>query len=99
MENSGSMRDFRIYRGKDPGTISFYNLEGTAKADQGELREAINHYSKAIQQNPDDALAYYNRATIKADLGDYTGASEDFKKSVEIDRNAAVKFLDEGISE
>jgi tetratricopeptide (TPR) repeat protein len=41
--------------------------------------------SKAIEVQPDDALAYYNRGCLKRDgKGDLTGALADFNRAVEI---------------
>lgn len=56
----------------------YYCIKGTLMADQGDLNEALINYNKAIEVNPDNHIAYYNRATIKIDLGDYDGAKDDF---------------------
>ena len=47
-------------------------------ADEGNLNEALENYNKAIEVNPENHIAYYNRATIKIDLGDLEGAKNDF---------------------
>ena len=44
----------------------------------------IADYTKAIEINPRDADAYYNRALAKDDLKDYYGAIADYTKSIEI---------------
>lgn len=65
----------------------YYNIKGTNKADEGKLDEALENFNKAIELNPLFAIALFNRATIKADLGDFEGAKEDFQraKSIEIE--------------
>lgn len=55
-----------------------YCLEGTLMADEGKLYKALDNFNKAIKANPQNHIAYYNRATIKIDLGDIEGARKDF---------------------
>jgi tetratricopeptide (TPR) repeat protein len=47
-------------------------------ADEGNLKEALENFNKAIESNPNNFIAYFNRATIKIDLGDIDGAKKDF---------------------
>jgi tetratricopeptide (TPR) repeat protein len=49
-------------------------------ADEGLLREALENFNKAIDTNPNNHIAFFNRATIKIDLGDLEGAKNDFHK-------------------
>lgn len=53
-------------------------VEGITLADDGKLSEALNMFTKAIETDPSNHIAYYNRATIKIDLGDIEGARNDF---------------------
>lgn len=62
-----------------------YIVKGTNKADDGKLAEALELYNKAIKIYPGNTTALFNRATIKADLGDFKGAKEDFIKVREIE--------------
>jgi len=55
-----------------------YCIKGTIMADRGNLKEALKNFDKAIAANPNNHVAYYNRATIKIDLGDVEGARIDF---------------------
>ncbi len=59
----------------------FYNIKGANKADEGLLDEALENFNKALDLNPNDAVALFNRATIKADLGDFEGAKQDFHRA------------------
>ena len=56
----------------------YHNILGTKNADEGRLKEALDNFTRAISFNPGDHIAYFNRGTIKADLGDYDGAKKDF---------------------
>lgn len=67
----------------------YYNIKGAHKADDGQLEEALENFNKAVELNPHYAVAFFNRATIKADLGDFEGAKKDFHlaKSIELEFN------------
>jgi len=66
----------------------FYNLKGAKMADEGDLQEALANFNKSIELNPNYAVALFNRATIRADLGDFKGAKQDFlrAKTIEIEQ-------------
>jgi len=59
----------------------FYNVAGIEKSERGKNEEAIEYFTKAIKSNPEDAISYFNRATLKVHIGDIKGARSDFKKS------------------
>jgi tetratricopeptide (TPR) repeat protein len=59
----------------------FYNNEGVKKADEGKYKEAVEYFTKAIELVPEDSLSYFNRATVKINLGDILGAKSDFALS------------------
>ncbi len=67
----------------------YYNLKGARKADEGNYNEAMENFNKALELNPELSAALFNRATIKADIGDLKGAHEDFVKvrEIELKRN------------
>jgi Flp pilus assembly protein TadD len=58
-----------------------YCKRGTLKADEGKLTEALENFNKAIDLYPLNSIAYYNRATVRMDLGDIAGARNDFETS------------------
>jgi Flp pilus assembly protein TadD len=58
-----------------------YNTEGVRKADEGMFKAAAECFSKAIELLPKDSLSYFNRATVKMNIGDFEGARSDFKLS------------------
>lgn len=59
----------------------FYNTKGVKKADEGKFREASDWFTQAIELAPDDSISYFNRATVKMNIGDFQGARSDFKLS------------------
>lgn len=58
-----------------------YNINGVNNADNGNYSEALEFFNKAIKINPNDAVSYFNRASVKMHLGDIKGARIDFKKA------------------
>jgi Tfp pilus assembly protein PilF len=57
--------------------VEYYN-KGTIKAEEGDLKEALKLFDKAVKENPDYFEALYNRATLKIKLLDYPAALTDF---------------------
>lgn len=71
------------FNGNNPGINLFnlsidYCIDGIRMADEGNLTAALENFDKAIETNPTNSIAYFNRATIKIDLGDIDGARNDF---------------------
>ncbi|KAA6307092.1 Beta-barrel assembly-enhancing protease, partial [termite gut metagenome] len=52
--------------------------------EQKRLTEAIEHFTEAIELNPDCAAAYHERGRAKLLTGDKDGAAEDMKKNLEL---------------
>ena len=52
----------------------FYNTEGVMYADAGKFKEAAECFTKAIELAPKDSLSFFNRATVKINIGDILGA-------------------------
>lgn len=57
-----------------------YNTEGVSKADLGKYAEALEAFTKAIEEDPNNFVAYFNRASVRMKLGDINGARLDFKQ-------------------
>jgi len=66
---------------QNKGDKFFYNAEGVKKADHFKFKEAIECFTKAIKLDPEDALSYFNRATVEMEIGDLKGAKLDFRLS------------------
>ena len=63
----------------------YHNIKGTKSADNGKINEALKEFDQAIKLNPWYSPAYFNRGTIKADLGDFEGAKADFDRAKELE--------------
>lgn len=81
----------------------YYNLKGASKADEGKFLDAMICFDKALELVPDFSAALFNRATIKADMGNFVGAREDFLKLREIekdyDENLKLSFLSKSFNQ
>ncbi|MDR0754393.1 MAG: tetratricopeptide repeat protein [Prevotellaceae bacterium] len=60
--------------------------------------EAIECWQKAIDINPNDAVAYYNMGNAYDELGNYTEAIACYQKSLDIDPTAARVYNNMGYS-
>ena len=69
------------------------NVSGAA---QDYTAGSVQDYTKTIELNPKDALAYYNRGCAKGKLGDFTGAIKDFNTVIELDSKNAEAYYNRG---
>ena len=60
--------------------------DGFDSAEQGLYAEAISHYDKAIQLDPDYADAYNNRGIAYRELGHHTLANADEATACALDK-------------
>lgn len=61
-------------------------------ADDGKFKVAIEYYNKAIELNPFYSTAFFNRGTIRADMGNFEDARYDFEKARELEINFESKL-------
>lgn len=65
------------------------NAQGTALADQGRYAEAIPHYERAIELQPDRYAAYANLGIACKHLGDFPRSLSASLRALELDRDRA----------
>jgi tetratricopeptide (TPR) repeat protein len=61
-----------------------YQCRARAYAESGEVKLAIAEYGEIIKSQPQNASAYFDRASYRSQAEDYRGALEDFTKAIEI---------------
>ena len=64
----------------------------------GDYKGAIKNYTKVIELEPDNYVAYMNRGWSKSNLGDDYAAISDYNKSIEINSNYALAYGNRGWS-
>ena len=79
----------------NPLATQYFN-QGVEKYEVGNYQGAIADWNKAIEINPQDALAYYNRGLAKYDSGDHQGAIVDYNKAIEINPQYSLAYLNRG---
>lgn len=70
-----------------------YRLQGEALARQGSWSDAERNFNLAVQQYPDDAVAYYDLAIAQARLGDLNKARESIEKALRLDPRYVPSYI------
>ncbi|GCA73495.1 TPR repeat-containing protein YrrB [Microcystis aeruginosa NIES-2520] len=76
---------------------AWYGNRGNLYYYQQKYDLALSDYSKAIEINPNYAMAYYNRGTVYSDLQKYDLALSDFSKAIDINPNYADAYYNRGV--
>lgn len=75
-----------------------YFASGMQKYRKGDDRGALADFDRAIQIDPNYAIAYYGRGFLRArKLQDISGALADFDRAIELDPNNGVVYYARGI--
>ena len=67
---------------------------GNEAATKGDLDRAINLYTEAIRQNPNEVKAYCNRGITYANKGRHDLAIADYTTAVRIDPKSPARWTD-----
>ena len=85
------------FKGEKDLAGALYN-RGTTNAKKGNLAQAIEDFTKAIEIKPDDIMAYNNRGSAYAQQGDYIQAISDFTKAIGINSNDPVAYHNRAVA-
>lgn len=75
-----------------------YIRRGLRAKAEGQMEEAIQEYSKAIDKDPRNAAAYNNRGIVYDDLEQYERAIEDYDKAIELNPNNVLAYNNRGVA-
>jgi tetratricopeptide (TPR) repeat protein len=64
----------------------------------GQYDKAIVDYTRALEVNPANSFAYYNRGITKDRMGDFEGAVADFSSAIALDPKNADFYHNRGFS-
>lgn len=73
-------------------------IKGWGLQNSGNHNDAITAYNKAIELDPQYAMAYNMRGAAYADLGDFRQAMRDHGKAIELDPQYAAAFSNRGVA-
>ena len=62
------------------------------------MSSIIRGITQAIELDPEDALAHYNRGVARAEKGDLEGGIEDFTQAIKFEPNNYSAFLNRGLA-
>jgi tetratricopeptide (TPR) repeat protein len=92
-------RELEIARGGKQEPLSAFDWRNRAYllALSDDQTGAVEAYSKVIEMNPEDALAFYNRGTCYIKLGSYWQAIKDFNRAIELNPKLGQAFSNRGV--
>jgi Tfp pilus assembly protein PilF len=76
----------------DPKFHLAYNLMGLAYSSKGDHVKAAAAYAKAVEAKPDYVEGWNNLGTARTEAGDPAGATEAFRTSYDLDKNAKASY-------
>ena len=79
-------------------TATSYLMSGNVKLISRDFKNAISDFTKAIDLDPKNSQAYFNRGVAKAGLEEHTGAIADYNKSLELDPKNQAAYYKRGLS-
>ncbi|MGE8206140.1 tetratricopeptide repeat protein [Heyndrickxia sp. NPDC080065] len=68
------------------------NKKGIEFLQQGKFEEAIKFFTEAIEENPNDAVAYINFGNVLVAVKEIDRAKKFFEKAIEIDKGASAAY-------
>jgi tetratricopeptide (TPR) repeat protein len=78
--------------------VDLFYEDGLEKAQAGKLDEAVTLFSKAIESQPENYFAWFNRGVAKNMLGLYEDALPDFEETVKRAPGYKKGYLNRGIT-
>ena len=82
----------------ETGKALDYFLRAYELAEQKDYDGAIENYTKAIELNPNDAIAYNNRGNAYCNKGECDKAIADYNKAIELDPKEADYYNNRGFA-
>ncbi|AFY73461.1 tetratricopeptide repeat protein [Synechococcus sp. PCC 7502] len=74
-----------------------YILKGTELTDRGKYFDAILEYTKAIDQDPQNPLLYYDRGVALSHLHKYEAAIADYTQAIKLKSNFVEAYKNRGL--
>jgi tetratricopeptide (TPR) repeat protein len=94
--NAGHKKSLKNVQNNSEISSNEFFSSGLSRAKSKDYKGAIIDYTRAIDFNPNNYMAYTNRGTSKANLKDYQGALSDLTKAIEINPYIAEAYKTRG---
>ena len=75
---------------------AIHNNHGLAYQDEGDYDRAIEAFTKAIELNPNYAVAYNNRGLVYNNIGEFDRAIEDYTQAIQLKPDYAIVYYCRG---
>ena len=80
----GAVKEYRRGLTIDEGNTNLLNSLGVTYALMNRNKEAQDCFGKALEINPENFMALYNKGLGELRAGDYVAAADDFQKALEV---------------
>lgn len=77
----------------NPNLAGVYSIRGTIKFSNEDFLDAINDFNKAVEKDPEDVYAYFNRAVAQYNIGLKENACKDWQKAGELGNYKAFRYI------
>ncbi|MBM4260306.1 MAG: tetratricopeptide repeat protein [Deltaproteobacteria bacterium] len=94
-----SMAQLQTTVRKHMGNLAIFHINrGLDAQRRGDLGGATASYDEAIRVNPDEAMAFNNRASVRREKGDLDGALADYNEAIRLRPDYAMAFNNRGVT-
>jgi import receptor subunit TOM70 len=83
----------------DPGMTQSYIKRASMNLELGAPEKAEEDFKIALERNPDDPDIYYHRAQLHFIKQEFTEASKDYQKSIDLDANFIFSHIQLGVTQ
>ncbi len=81
--------------GSGRNAIFYFNL-GLQAAKNGNYEDSIEHFTKSIELNPNDAITLNNRGNIYLSIGDFDMAIKDYDRAISLNPEFPMAWMNRG---
>ncbi|KAI9655245.1 MAG: TOM (translocase of outer membrane) complex component [Alyxoria varia] len=98
-ENSEALEDLTKSVETQPSLTQSYIKRASIQLEYGNRELAAADFETAMEKNKDDPDIYYHRAQLHFIGGEYTEASKDYQKSIDIDKDFVFSHIQLGVTQ
>ena len=92
---SGLLLSWFVFQKWNP---NYWLKKADACVENGDFKGALRWCNKAVEIDPECALAYSNRARVRMEIGEIEKGMGDCDKAIEIDPGLAIAYVNKGVA-